>query len=46
MGESKGEGVRVGARCFWDSNVDKMASEEFHNDSLFCIVTAYGVYVY
>ena len=31
IGEQKGEGIRIGARCFWDSDVDSCAQETFMN---------------
>lgn len=31
LGEQRGEGVRCGCRCFWDSDVDRHASEIFMN---------------
>ncbi|KAI8898125.1 Tctex-1 family-domain-containing protein [Globomyces pollinis-pini] len=37
MGEIRGEGVKVGARCFWDSDTDNMGQDTFINDSLFCV---------
>ncbi len=46
IGQQKGEGVRMGTRCFWDSESDNYASDTFSNDSLFCVATAYGVYMY
>ncbi|CAM9389471.1 unnamed protein product [Heterosigma akashiwo] len=46
IGEQKGQGVRMGHRCFWDSNTDSVASETFVNDSIFCAATAYAVYLY
>eukprot|EP01016_Furgasonia_blochmanni_P035901 TRINITY_DN4030_c0_g1_i1.p1 TRINITY_DN4030_c0_g1~~TRINITY_DN4030_c0_g1_i1.p1 ORF type:complete len:149 (+),score=25.85 TRINITY_DN4030_c0_g1_i1:162-608(+) len=46
IGEQKGQGVRVGSRCFWDFDTDYCASETFTNDSLFCLVTVFAVYVY
>ena len=33
IGEQRGEGVRMGCQCFWDSNTDNYASETFVNDS-------------
>ena len=33
VGEQRGEGVRVGCRCFWDSDTDACASENFVNVS-------------
>ena len=46
IGENKGAGVRCGARCFWDQTTDKVAQTHFTNDSLFCVVAAFGVYLY
>ncbi|ETK91479.1 hypothetical protein F441_05104 [Phytophthora nicotianae CJ01A1] len=46
IGEQRGEGVRMGCRCFWDAETDCYASETFSNDSLFCVTTAYSVYLY
>lgn len=46
IGESKGAGVRMGCRCLWDAQTDKVAEETFTNDSLFCVAVAFGVYLY
>eukprot|EP00842_Homolaphlyctis_polyrhiza_P000683 jgi/Hompol1/1615/HPOL_002727-RA len=46
MGEMRGEGIRIGARCFWDADTDNIAQDAFMNDSLFCVAVAYGVYYY
>uniref|UniRef100_A0A0G4GVB5 Tctex1 domain-containing protein 2 n=1 Tax=Chromera velia CCMP2878 TaxID=1169474 RepID=A0A0G4GVB5_9ALVE len=46
IGEQRGQGIRMGARCFWDCDTDAMASETFHNETLFCVATAFGVYHY
>eukprot|EP00043_Microstomoeca_roanoka_P010371 m.98481 g.98481 ORF g.98481 m.98481 type:complete len:77 (+) comp14874_c0_seq3:480-710(+) len=46
IGEQRGEGAKVGARCLWDSDTDNLAQDVFVNDSLFCVVAAYGVYFY
>nr|PIL97235.1 Tctex2-related light chain [Toxoplasma gondii COUG] len=46
LGEQRGQGVRLGRRCFWDNNTDSVANESFVNDHLFCIATAYAVYLY
>ncbi|CAM9459432.1 unnamed protein product [Discosporangium mesarthrocarpum] len=45
MGEQRGAGVRMGNRCYWDTDTDNCASETFINDSLFCVVAAYAVYL-
>ncbi|CAM9098147.1 unnamed protein product [Phaeothamnion confervicola] len=46
LGEQRGEGIRVGNRCFWDADTDSHASETYVSDHLFCVVTAYAVYLY
>lgn len=46
IGEQRGEGVRMGCRCFWDPNTDSFAQEVFTNESIFCVAAAYGMYVY
>ncbi|KAL4437724.1 hypothetical protein ABPG74_012399 [Tetrahymena malaccensis] len=46
IGQQKGQGVRVGTRQFWDFDTDYVASDYYVNDSLFCLVTVYGVYLY
>lgn len=37
---------RMGCRCLWDAQTDKVAEETFVNDSLFCAAVAFGVYLY
>eukprot|EP00397_Hematodinium_sp_SG-2012_P044388 GEMP01049566.1.p1 GENE.GEMP01049566.1~~GEMP01049566.1.p1 ORF type:complete len:124 (+),score=20.26 GEMP01049566.1:65-436(+) len=46
IGEQRGQGVRLGHRCFWDSSTDAFATESYCNETLFCVVTCYGVYLY
>jgi hypothetical protein len=46
IGEMKGAGVRMGARCLWDQQVDKCAQETYVNDSIFAVGCAFGVYLY
>ncbi|XP_076370276.1 dynein light chain Tctex-type protein 2B-like [Tachypleus tridentatus] len=46
IGEQRGEGVRIGSRCLWDSDTDNYASDIFMNDSLFCVATAFATYYY
>lgn len=31
IGEQRGEGVRMGSRCFWDSETDNVANETYVN---------------
>ncbi|KTF87687.1 hypothetical protein cypCar_00019495 [Cyprinus carpio] len=46
VGEQRGEGVKMAARCFWDADTDSYAQDIFMNDSLFCVAAAFGVYYY
>ncbi|KAM7446123.1 Tctex1 domain-containing protein 2 [Porites harrisoni] len=46
IGEQRGEGVKVACRCLWDSDTDNYAQDIFMNDTLFCVVAAYGVFYY
>ncbi|EGR28754.1 tctex1 domain protein 2 [Ichthyophthirius multifiliis] len=46
IGQQKGQGLRVGSRCFWDYDTDYLASDYYVNDQLFCLATVYGVYLY
>ncbi|XP_016088442.1 tctex1 domain-containing protein 2-like [Sinocyclocheilus grahami] len=46
IGEQRGEGVKMAARCLWDADTDSFAQDIFMNDSLFCVAAAFGVYYY
>lgn len=46
IGEKKGQGVRLGTKCFWDKDTDNMATYNFSNDSIFCVVIVYVTYAY
>ncbi|NP_001410688.1 dynein light chain Tctex-type protein 2B [Danio rerio] len=46
IGEQRGEGVKMAARCFWDADTDNYAQEIYMNDSLFCVAAAFAVYYY
>ncbi|XP_042312357.1 dynein light chain Tctex-type protein 2B [Sceloporus undulatus] len=46
IGEQRGEGVNMAARCFWDADTDNYAQDVFINDSLFCVAIAFGCYFY
>ncbi len=46
IGQQKGQGVRIGGKCFWDFDTDYCATETFQNDFIFCLVNVYGVYLY
>jgi hypothetical protein len=46
IGERREQGMYFGTRCFWDSNTDNQASDNFTNDHIFCVATAYAMYLY
>jgi tctex1 domain-containing protein 2 len=46
IGEKKGQGVRIGSKCFWDSDTDNLAFYSFMNDNLYCVVVAFASYFY
>ena len=46
IGEQRGEGIKIGTRCFWDAETDNFAKATFTNDSLFAVGVAFGVYLY
>ncbi|XP_069473588.1 dynein light chain Tctex-type protein 2B [Ambystoma mexicanum] len=46
IGEQRGEGVKMAARCFWDADTDSYAQDVFMNDSLFCVAAAFGCFFY
>ena len=46
IGDKKGQGVRIGSRCFWDSDTDNMATYTYTNETLFCVVVVFACYLY
>ncbi|XP_072034621.1 dynein light chain Tctex-type protein 2B-like [Amphiura filiformis] len=46
IGEQRGEGVKMGCRCFWDSDTDNYAQDMYINGSLFCVAAVFGIYYY
>ncbi|XP_070610281.1 dynein light chain Tctex-type protein 2B [Erythrolamprus reginae] len=46
IGEQRGEGVNMAARCFWDADTDNYAQDVFINESLFCVAVAFGCFFY
>ncbi|XP_063057829.1 dynein light chain Tctex-type protein 2B [Engraulis encrasicolus] len=46
LGEQRGEGVKMAARCFWDADTDSYAQDIFMNESLFCVAAVFGSYYY
>ena len=35
----------MGCRTFWEATTDTYATDTYMNDSLFCVVVAYAVYL-
>ncbi|XP_050311585.1 dynein light chain Tctex-type protein 2B-like [Anthonomus grandis grandis] len=46
IGERKGQGVKSGCRCVWDTDIDTSCNEIFMNDTIFCAVTVFAVFLY
>ncbi|KAI9137017.1 Tctex-1 family-domain-containing protein [Paraphysoderma sedebokerense] len=46
IAEMRGEGARMGCRCFWDQDTDNIAQDIFMNDSIVCVAAAFGVFYY
>ncbi|XP_071521590.1 dynein light chain Tctex-type protein 2B-like [Panulirus ornatus] len=46
IGEQRGEGVKVGARCLWDADTDNYASDVFLAETFFCSAAVFAVYFY
>lgn len=46
IGERREQGVRSGCRTFWDTNTDSHVTENFINDNIFCVASAYAIYLY
>jgi len=45
IGEVKGQGAYIASRCLWDTETDNYASFSFKNESIFCVVMAFGFYL-
>ena len=46
IGEQRGQGIKVGCRCFWDSDTDNYAQYFYMGETMFCLATAFGVFFY
>eukprot|EP00771_Trimastix_marina_P000204 gnl/Trimastix_PCT/1211.p1 GENE.gnl/Trimastix_PCT/1211~~gnl/Trimastix_PCT/1211.p1 ORF type:complete len:125 (-),score=2.45 gnl/Trimastix_PCT/1211:48-422(-) len=46
IGETRGQGARMGFRALWDPATDTHAEVRFINESIFCVATVFGVYLY
>ena len=46
IGHNIGQGVRMGAKCLWDSKNDHYVSETYVNEQIYAVATAFIVYLY
>eukprot|EP00162_Nutomonas_longa_P016790 comp22763_c0_seq1/m.57880 comp22763_c0_seq1/g.57880 ORF comp22763_c0_seq1/g.57880 comp22763_c0_seq1/m.57880 type:complete len:132 (+) comp22763_c0_seq1:246-641(+) len=44
IGEQRGEGIKMGCRCFWDADTDNYIEHVYSNETLFCVAAAFGGY--
>merc|ERR1712137_1157100 len=45
IGEVKQQGCITASRCLWDTKTDNYASFSFKNETLFCVVMVFGMYL-
>jgi len=46
LGEERGGGVKVGARCYWDADTDLCTAHTFMGENFFCSASVFGVFYY
>ncbi len=46
IGEKRGQGIRVGSKCLWDSMSDSSTSANWENENIYVFCSVYGVYYY
>lgn len=46
IGEKKGQAIKIGSRCMWDTTCDAMVSASWESEYTYAFVVAYGVYFY
>ena len=46
VGEARGGGIKVAARCFWDNDTDAYVSAHYISKSIFAVAAVFGVYYY
>ena len=46
IGQRKGQGIRIGSRCIWDTNSDSSVWASYENECIYAFLVAYGVYFY
>ena len=44
LGEFKGQGIRTGSRCVWDTTTDTYASASFRNSTIWGVAIVFGTY--
>ena len=44
IGEMKGQDIRFGSRCLWDTGNDKLVSVVYKNGSLYAVATIFAIY--
>ena len=45
LGEVKGQGAYIASRCLWDTDTDNYAAFSMKNQSLFCVIMVFGLYL-
>jgi tctex1 domain-containing protein 2 len=46
VGEIRGQGIKMGNRCFWDAETDACVTESVKSETQYVVATVYGVYQY
>ena len=46
IGEKKGQGIKIGCKCMWDSTSDATVSANWENEYTYAFCVVYGVYFY
>ena len=46
IGEKRGQGIKIGSKCLWDSFSDRAVSASWENEYTYAFCIAYGVYFY
>jgi len=44
--EKRDQGVKISARCLFDSEVDGVASDTFTNNTMLCCASVFAIYLY
>lgn len=44
--EKQGQGFKITSRARWDSECDRQVTESFTNDTMICVATVFGCYLY